>query len=84
MKTTFVVRVWLPDRPGALGAVASRIGAVSGDIVGVEILEREQGRAVDEFLVELDGPELVELLIAEVAEVDGVEVAHIRPVVTRR
>ena len=30
----FVVRVWLPDRPGALGQVASRIGAVRGDVVG--------------------------------------------------
>src|SRR5205085_749733 len=27
---TYVVRVWIPDRPGALGAVASRIGAVHG------------------------------------------------------
>src|SRR5690606_41777437 len=24
---TFVIRLWLPDRPGALGQVASRIGA---------------------------------------------------------
>src|ERR687894_623261 len=29
---TFVVRVWVPDRPGALGQVASRIGAVRGDV----------------------------------------------------
>ena len=28
----YVVRVWLPDRPGALGQVASRIGAVRGDV----------------------------------------------------
>ena len=28
-----VVRLWLPDRPGALGQVASRIGAVRGDQV---------------------------------------------------
>ena len=27
---SLVVRVWLPDRPGALGAVASRIGGVGG------------------------------------------------------
>lgn len=31
---TYVVRVWMPDRPGALGQVASRIGAVGGDVVG--------------------------------------------------
>src|SRR5438874_1656791 len=31
-----LVRVWLPDRPGALGQVASRIGSLRGDIVGVD------------------------------------------------
>ena len=41
---TYVVRIWLPDRPGALGAVASRIGAVRGDLIGVDILEREQAK----------------------------------------
>ena len=39
------LRVWLPDRPGALGAVASRIGGVKGDVVGIEILEQGAGRA---------------------------------------
>src|ERR671911_548863 len=42
-----LVRVWLPDRPGALGLVASRIGAVRGDIVGVDVLERGTDVAVD-------------------------------------
>jgi ACT domain-containing protein len=31
------IRVWLPDRPGALGLVASRIGSLGADIVGVEV-----------------------------------------------
>ena len=35
-----LVRVWLPDRPGALGLVASRIGSVGADIVGVDVVER--------------------------------------------
>ena len=48
-----VVRVWLPDRPGALGLVASRIGAIGGDIVGVDVLERSEHVAVDEFAVVL-------------------------------
>ena len=51
--THVLVRVWLPDRPGALGLVASRIGAVDGDIVGIDVLERGDGVAVDEFAVEL-------------------------------
>jgi hypothetical protein len=49
---TYVVRVWLPDRPGALAQVAGRIGAVHGDVVGIEILERGGGSAIDELAVE--------------------------------
>lgn len=76
---TYVVRVWVPDRPGALGAVASRIGAVRGDLVGIDILERGGGRAIDELIVELPGPELLDLLVAEMGQVDGVDVEDVRP-----
>lgn len=73
----YVVRIALPDRPGALGLVASRIGAVGGDIVAINILERQDGRAVDEFVVEI-GQELIDLLQSEVHEVDGVSILDIR------
>ncbi|MHB1536480.1 MAG: ACT domain-containing protein [Acidimicrobiales bacterium] len=75
---TFIVRVWVPDRPGALGAVASRIGSVRGDLVGIDILERGGGRAIDELVVELPDPALVPLLVHEMSEVDGVDVEDIR------
>ncbi|HXA74159.1 MAG TPA: hypothetical protein VNV83_07960 [Acidimicrobiales bacterium] len=73
----YIVRIALPDRPGALGLVASRIGAVGGDIVAINILEREEGRAVDEFVVEI-GLDLIELLQSEIHEVDGVSILEIR------
>lgn len=76
---TFVLRVWLPDRPGALGAVASRIGAVRGDLVGIDILERGAGRAIDELVVVLPDADLVPLLVNEVGQVDGVDVEDVRP-----
>ena len=76
----FVLRVWLPDRPGGLGAVASRVGAVGGDVVGIEIIERGGGRAVDDLVVEIPGPELLELLLKEVNQVDGVDVEDVRAV----
>ncbi|MEY2423839.1 MAG: hypothetical protein QOI95_3906 [Acidimicrobiaceae bacterium] len=75
------MRVWLPDRPGALGAVASRIGAVRGEIVGIEILERGGGRAVDDLVVELPDGSSLDLLASEIAQVDGVDVEDVRPVV---
>lgn len=78
---TYIIRVWMPDRPGALGALASRIGAVGGDLTGIDILERGAGRAIDELVVELpdDSQSLVDLLVAEIHQVDGVDVEDIRP-----
>jgi hypothetical protein len=81
---TFLLRVELPDRPGALGAVASRIGAVRGDLVAVEVVEHRDGKAVDEFVVELADGEHLSLLLSEVAEVDGVALQDVRPVSGRR
>ena len=67
----------MPDRPGALGAVASRIGAVRGDVVEIQILNRVNGLAMDEIAVDIDKG-LLPLLLSEVAEVDGVTVEHVR------
>ena len=75
---SYILRVWVPDRPGALGSVASRIGAVRGDLVGIDILERGGGRAIDELVVELPDESLVDLLISEVSQVDGVDVEDVR------
>ena len=75
---TYVVRVWVPDRPGVLGAVASRVGAVRGDVVGIDILERGAGRAIDELVVDLPDDDLVPLLVAEISQVDGVDVEDVR------
>ncbi|MCU1494929.1 MAG: hypothetical protein JWO62_2693 [Acidimicrobiaceae bacterium] len=78
---SFVMRVWLADRPGALGAIASRIGAVGGDLVGIDILERGDGRVIDELTIDLPGEELIPLMLAKVAELDAVDVEDVRSVV---
>lgn len=70
----------MPDRPGALGQVASRIGAVRGDLLGIEILEVGAGRAVDELVVALPDADLVDLMVNEVHAIDGVSVEHVRAV----
>lgn len=75
---TVVVRVWLPDRPGALGQVASRIGAVRGDVLAIDILEVGGGRVIDELVVALPEPSLVDLMVNEVHAIDGVSVEHVR------
>ncbi len=77
---SFVVRVWLPDRPGALGQVASSIGDAGGDVVGIEILERGGGSAIDELVVSLPDTVTLPTLIAEIGRVDGVAVEDVRPI----
>lgn len=80
LATHVLVRVWLPDRPGALGLVAARIGSVGGDIVGVDVLERSEGIAVDEFAVVLPNLDVLELLAREIEQVDGTSVEQFRVV----
>ncbi len=76
----YLIRVQLPDRPGALGAVASRIGSVGGDVVSIEILQRDHDVVVDELGVGLGGDHLIDLLRDEILEVDGVVIESVRPV----
>ena len=45
------LRLWVADRPGALGQVTRELGACGADIVQVNVLSREQGRALDEITV---------------------------------
>jgi hypothetical protein len=59
--------------------VASQIGAVGGDLVGIDILERGAGRAIDELIIELADDRVPEL-IAHLRAVDGVDVEDIREV----
>jgi hypothetical protein len=72
------MRIWLPDAPGVLGAVAAEIGAVRGNVVGLEVLEREAGVAIDELVVELpDEPEAVEAACRGVRNVPGAGVEEV-------
>lgn len=81
------MRLWLPDIPGTLGRVAAAIGEAHGDVVGIEILERGAGMAIDELTVTLDEEHgvMIDQLIAQVGQVPGVAiedvhlVAHDRP-----
>jgi hypothetical protein len=60
--------------------VASRIGALDGDIVGIDVLERGDQVAVDEFAVLLRRPISFDLLVREIEEVDGASVEEVRSI----
>jgi hypothetical protein len=69
----FLLRIALPDRPGSLGAVASAMGTVGADINAVEIVEKYEGYAVDDFMVELPSGVLPDSLVSVCTAIEGVE-----------
>jgi hypothetical protein len=72
------LRIWLPDDPGVLGAVAAEIGEAKGNVVGLEVLERDAGVAIDEMVVELpDDPAAIDAVCRAVRNVPGVGVEEI-------
>jgi hypothetical protein len=79
LRVSFLLRVVLPDRPGALGAVATALGAAGADILSVDVIERAPGCAVDDFVVELPPDRLADSLVSAAATVPGVVVESIRP-----
>ena len=77
VSTPYLLRALLPDRPGALGALATAIGSVGGDIASVEVVDREPAGAVDDFVVRID-PALLPQMLAAASEVAGVRVETVR------
>jgi hypothetical protein len=76
---SYFLRLVVPDRPGILGAVATALGEAGVDIVSLDVLERGQGVAVDDVVVELPGDRLPDSLITAAQSVPGVTVETLRP-----
>ena len=57
---TELVRLRLPDRPGSLAGVLGHLATHGVDVLGLEVLDRSSGVAVDDLL--LSGPGLDEAL----------------------
>ena len=76
---SFLLRVILPDKPGSLGAVATALGNAGADILGVDVVERADGHAIDDLAVELPHGRPPDVLITAAESVPGVEVESVRP-----
>jgi hypothetical protein len=72
------LRIWVADRPGALGQVTRELGACGADIVQVSVLSRELGRALDEITVFLPEERHRDRLERSLRGLNGVTVEGVR------
>lgn len=73
------IRVRLPDRPGSLGQVARTLGAAGADVVQMAVLERGNGRALDDFTVVWPAGSGTGRIEEGVGSVPGVEILGLWP-----
>jgi hypothetical protein len=78
-----ILRVWVADRPGSLGRLATKIGGIGCDLIGIDVLERDGARAADELTVELPEGFDPDALVKGVSSLPGVEVEDLRYLVSR-
>ncbi|MGF7239152.1 MAG: ACT domain-containing protein [Frankia sp.] len=76
---SYLLRLVLPDRPGALGAVATALGRSGIDIASIAIVERGDTGAVDDLIVMLPPGGLADTVVTAAQSVPGVQVESLRP-----
>jgi ACT domain-containing protein len=72
----FRLTVSLPDSPGSLGAVASAIGFVGGNIKSLIITDHADEKASDEIVVAIPGADPTDLLDV-LGSLGGVEILDV-------
>jgi hypothetical protein len=74
-----MLRCAVPDRPGSLAALAGAIGEAGGDIEAVDVVESEDGVALDDLFVRVGSPEGLRAVMERVRVVEGVKLIHTGP-----
>lgn len=73
----YLLRVSLPDVPGSLGRLASAVGSVGADIEAIEIVEKTDGNAVDDVLLEVAPGTMPDSVVSAVSSLEGMDVLWI-------
>lgn len=76
-----LIRLVLDDHPGALAQVAAAIAQAGGDIVAVDVVERGGSRVIDDFIVDVNGhdPIDLELMANRLRNEPGIVIECLRP-----
>ncbi|MFT4200861.1 amino acid-binding protein [Gordonia sp. (in: high G+C Gram-positive bacteria)] len=77
-RVSYLLRVSIDDRPGSLGQLAVALGGVGADIISLEVIDRGEGFAVDDIVVDLPFGSLPDTLITAAASA-GARVDSVRP-----
>lgn len=77
--SSYLLRVELDDRPGSLGSLAVALGSVRADILSLDVVDRGDGSAIDDLVVELPPGVMPDVLITAAERLQGVRVHSIRP-----
>ena len=74
----FTLRISIPDQPGTLGAVAGAFGNGGANILTLDVIEREDGFAVDDLFVEAPAG-MQKALQSAIEAVPGLVIEDVRP-----
>lgn len=77
--SSYLLRVQLDDRPGSLGSLAVALGSVGADILSLDVVDRGDGSAIDDLVIELPAGTMPDVLITAAESLAGVSVESVRP-----
>jgi hypothetical protein len=72
------LRISVPDTPGTLGRATTAIGAAGGDIAGIDVLESQAGRALDDVFVTVRDATHLAAVTSAVSAEPGIQVVGVQ------
>jgi malate dehydrogenase (oxaloacetate-decarboxylating) len=71
------LRIHLDDRPGSFARLATAVGESGGLLGAIDLVRVDSGKKIRDVTVLADGAEHIELIVAAVRALPGIEVEHV-------